>query len=77
VPTYSDHALRKMAQRRITKLDVESALRRPTGAPTPGQPGTMWIRGYAAGGRILKVCVRATDPDYVITAAWPGMEEVR
>jgi len=61
-----------MAKRVITEQDVESALRRRVGNPEPGEPGTIWLRGYAAGGRILKVCVPMDDQEYVITAAWPG-----
>lgn len=65
-----------MAERGITERDVETALQRPIGQPEPGEPGTIWIRGYAAGSRILKVCVPTTDQDFVITTAWPGAEEV-
>lgn len=60
-----------MERRGIMEDDVASALRRPSGQPSPGEPGTMWFWGYAAGGRILKVCVRTADHGYVITAAWP------
>jgi hypothetical protein len=60
-----------MARRGITEQDVDSALRRRQGAPGPGQPGTMWVSGFASGGKILKVCVRSTDQNHVITAAWP------
>jgi hypothetical protein len=60
-----------MARRGITELDVESALRRRIGDPNPGQPGSIWVTGYAAGRKILKVCVSVTDQEYVITAAWP------
>jgi hypothetical protein len=60
-----------MVEREITEADVESALSRPSGDPTPGQPGTIWLWGYAASSRILKVCVRTADQEYVITAAWP------
>ncbi len=59
-----------MAERGITEADVETALRRPLGDPLPGEPGTVVIEGHAPGGRILKVCVRAADPDYVVTAYW-------
>jgi hypothetical protein len=64
-----------MAQRGITEEDVEAALSRRVGHPSPGEPGTIWIRGYGAGSRILKVCVRMADQDFVITAAWPGFDE--
>ena len=60
-----------MARRAVSEQDVESALRRRIGAPNPGEPGTMWIWGHAAGGRVLKVCVRVDEDDYVITVAWP------
>jgi hypothetical protein len=62
-----------MAKRAITERDVETALRRRVGSPTPGEPGTIWLRGHAAGSRILKVCVRAHEQDFVITAAWPDV----
>ena len=68
---YSTHAQRKMAERGITEADVEAALSRPSRDPTPGQPGTIWLWGFAAGSRILKVCVPTADQEYVITAAWP------
>ena len=71
VISYSRHALAQMRRRLITQDDVESALRRPIGEPEPGQPGTIWIRGIAAGGRMLRVCVPVGDRYYVITAAWP------
>jgi hypothetical protein len=60
-----------MAKRAITEGDVERALRMRIGAPTPGEPGTIWVWGYAVGGRTLKVCVRTADQEFVITAAWP------
>lgn len=60
-----------MAKRGILEEDVELALRHPVGDPDPGQPGSIWIRGHAVGGRILKVCVRIAEQDYVITTAWP------
>jgi hypothetical protein len=72
VPEFSKHAREKMAARGISDQDVEMALRHPIGPPYAAQPGSLWIRGHAVGGRILKVCVRATDHNYVITAAWPS-----
>ncbi len=59
-----------MAERGAAEEDVELALRHPIGDPAQGSPGTLWIEGHAVGGRILRVCVRAADPEYVITLAW-------
>jgi hypothetical protein len=59
-----------MEKRAVSETDVEMALRRRAGPPTPGEPGTIWIRGVAVGGRILKVCVRTANQQYVITVAW-------
>ena len=56
---------------RLARTDVEQALRQRVGPPSPGQPGTIWIRGFAIGGRMLKVCVRTAEQDFVVTAAWP------
>jgi hypothetical protein len=58
-----------MRRRLFTEEDVEQALNRPTGN-RPGEPGTIWIHGYATRGRILSVCVRLRDRRYVVTAAW-------
>ncbi|MFJ6900095.1 DUF4258 domain-containing protein [Streptomyces hokutonensis] len=66
----SSHAERRMATRGISRADIESALSRVI-RTTPGQPGSVWVHGYASGGRVLKVCVSATDHRKVITAAWP------
>ncbi len=68
---YSDHAQKQMHKRGITKKDVEQALRLRIGNPGPGEPGTIWVQGRAAGGRTLRVCVRTADQEFVITAAWP------
>ena len=69
-PRYAPHAVKRMQQRGIAEADVEMALRRRIGQPGPGQPGTMWIRGHAVGGRILKVAVFTTDTLFVQTAVW-------
>jgi hypothetical protein len=63
------HAKRQMELRRISQSDVELALRRQSGT-SPGQPGSIWIEGHTAGGRILRVCVSVDDHEFVITAAW-------
>lgn len=70
MPSYSKHAIERMQQRRIGERDVELALSRPIGQPLAGRGGTMWIRGPATGGPILKVLVRAADPEFVITTVW-------
>lgn len=67
---FDKHAEDRMASRQVTPEDVEWALRRPVGDPISGHPGSLWIRGYAAGGRILKVCVSAADRNYIKTVVW-------
>lgn len=67
---YSNHARKRMAERGIHEEDVAWALRRPAGSPEAGEPGTIWLPGYAASGRILRVCVRTTDREYIVTLAW-------
>jgi hypothetical protein len=59
-----------MAERQITREDIESALSHET-RRTPGQPGTIWVWGTSLTGRILKVCLSAYDEKRVITVAWP------
>jgi hypothetical protein len=60
-----------MQRRVISREDVQRALKNRIGDPLPGDVGTIWVRGLAVGGRILKVCVPTTDQEFVITAAWP------
>jgi hypothetical protein len=67
--TYGPHAHERMEERGITEEDVRCALARQTG-DRPGQPGTMWIQGFAVGGRILSVCVTLPGKRHVTTAAW-------
>ncbi|MDP9797568.1 hypothetical protein J2S43_006080 [Catenuloplanes nepalensis] len=66
---FTEHALQRMWQRDILIEDVEKALRNPIRREA-GEPGTVWIYGYAATGEELKVCVRAGDEEFVITAVW-------
>jgi hypothetical protein len=70
---YSQHAERRMYARGISKDDVAWALKRPCG-DRPGEPGTVWIEGWASGGRILAVCVTLPDRQFVITVAWADEE---
>ncbi len=58
-----------MERRGVTEEDIEWALKRPEGDPSPGQPGTIWIDGWASGDRILRVCV-TVDRLKVVTVAW-------
>lgn len=64
-----------MEQRGVFEKEVERALARRIGEPLPGKGGTIWIRGHAPGGRILKILVRAAEPDYVVTVVWEEEEE--
>lgn len=68
MPSYSQHAQR-MAQRDITEADVESALKRRSGDPQPGNNGTIVQLGYAVEGRILKL-VLTSDKQTVISVMW-------
>lgn len=64
---YTRHARERMKDRRVTETDVNAALSREI-RRTAGEPGTIWIWGYA-GSRVLKVCRQATE-DLVRTVAW-------
>lgn len=64
---YSRHARERMLERGITENDVKFALSHPIGDPLPGRPGSIYIKGHATGGMIIKVCVRTTDKEYIIT----------
>jgi len=68
---WTRHSLERLAQRGITKEDVEYAINHPNGNKTPGQMGSVWVYGHTGSGRILKVCVATDDPTRVITAVWP------
>jgi uncharacterized protein YuzE len=71
---FSRHALERLRQRGISRVDVVTCLRRPIGGPSPGEPGTIWVRGHAESGRILKVCVPLDDRRFVITPSGPTRE---
>jgi hypothetical protein len=61
-----------MAEREVTEEQVEVALRRPMGAPDPGnRPDTLVIRS-PFGGRRLKVVVDSVDTERVISVMWEG-----
>lgn len=64
------HARERMRQRGIRGEDLEHALSHPVGLPAPGEFGSVWVYGIAAGGRILKVCRATDDANRIITAVW-------
>jgi hypothetical protein len=68
---FSNHALQRMAQRNISREDVESALRRPSGLPRPGDAGKLVKWGFDTFGGILKVVVLATDQSFVVSVMRP------
>jgi hypothetical protein len=70
---YSQHAIRQMRRRGITEEAVDWALKHSCGN-RPGEPGTLWIRGFVVGGRILEVCVTLPERQFVITVAWADEE---
>jgi hypothetical protein len=63
---YSKHAEQRMAERRISRDDVEAALSHRTGTPKPGDIGRVVVFGYAPGRRILKV-VLTSDEQVVVS----------
>jgi hypothetical protein len=69
---YVRHAEERLAQRGITKQDVDAALLHPYGDPVPGSGlGNMVYTGLSLqGGRLLKVVQPALDDELVITAYW-------
>jgi uncharacterized protein DUF4258 len=58
VREYSPHARKRMRERRISEDDVETALRRKSGEPQPGDKGRTVVYGYAPGQRILKIVLQ-------------------
>jgi len=69
MPGLSDHARRRMAERRITQANIDAALRRTTGPPRPGDSGNIVVFGYGEAGRILKV-VLTSDRQVVVSVMW-------
>lgn len=64
---YTDHASQRMAERGISRDDVESVVRRPVGAAQPGSGlGNLTVVGRVGPLR-LKVVLSAADPELVIS----------
>jgi hypothetical protein len=67
---FSGHALRQMARRRISRLEVAEALANPeTTYPSAERPERTVVLGRAASGRRLKVVVTGARQTVVVTAA--------
>jgi hypothetical protein len=66
---FTRHALQRMAERGVTREDVEQALNRQVGQTRSGRPGNLVKSGYATGGRILGVVVSAAD-ERVVVSVW-------
>jgi hypothetical protein len=60
-----------MAQRQVTEADVQSALKRRSGQPRPGDNGSIVVLGYASRGRILKM-VLSPDGKEIVSVMWLG-----
>lgn len=59
-----------MLERGISEDDVWAALARTDGQPSATSTGNIWVFGYSANGRILKVLL-TPDKTTIVTAAWP------
>jgi hypothetical protein len=70
--TYSSHAERRMRERNITEDEIDAALRRRTGPPTPGDNGNIVVFGYGRGKRILKI---VTTPDQMVIVSVMALGE--
>jgi hypothetical protein len=68
MPTYSEHARQRMAERDVTEVDVESVLAAPIGRPTAGnRPRRLVITGFDTNALPLCVVVDEADTDYVVS----------
>lgn len=67
----TNHARRQMAKRDVTLEDIKLALKRPIGAPLPGDLGNIRIKGRATNDRVLNVvCPANSDEVVVVTVYW-------
>ena len=67
---FTYHAVVRMAERQVTRDDIEAALNHANGPAYPGKPGSIWFEGATSDGRRLRVCVDANDPTIIITVDW-------
>jgi len=61
MPTFSQHARKRMEERKIAEDEVLRALKRRTGPPRPGDNGRLVVFGYGRGSRILKIVLTADE----------------
>ena len=61
MPTFSQHARKRMEERKIAEDEVLRALKRRTGPPRPGDNGRLVVFGYGRGSRILKIVLPADE----------------
>ncbi len=66
-PIYTDHARDQMADRGITKEEIEFCLNEPE-ITRPGRCGTLILTAHP-NGRFIKIVVRQRRPRVIITAA--------
>jgi hypothetical protein len=68
MPTYSEHARQRMAERGVTEADVEAVMALPIGSPSPGnRPGCVVITGFDTNALPLRVVVDEFDTGHVVT----------
>lgn len=68
-PDLTQHVQDRMLQRGITEQDLRMAWWNQY-EDRPGDYGSVWVCGWAPGGRILKMCVTLPNRDTLITAVW-------
>jgi len=72
MPSYSAHARKRMKERNITEDEVNTALKRQSGPPAPGDNGNI-VRFGHCGSRILKIVLSA-DEQTVVSVMTVGEE---
>lgn len=69
---YTEHALERMAERNVSRLEVEEAVRNPAVVLPGKQPGTNLVYLYTSDERRLGIVFKPKGRDtvLVITAYW-------
>lgn len=69
----TEHTKKRMRERGITKQDIDMAWNRKVEeSPLPGKNGTLVYRGYAVGGRIIKIVVNKVENVYEVVTVMKG-----